>query len=98
MILLIVYHKAWFPYGRNCRKGVVTVVRVVFTTKWKHEEKSCCDTLATVHDSNNSVVETKTCRDGYVFMETEKRQRGNSFATIRGEGAKIPFGGPCLSF
>ena len=36
---------------------VVTVVRVVFATKWKHEEKSYRDTLATVHDSYNSVIE-----------------------------------------
>ena len=52
--------KPLFLYGRNCRERVVTVVRVVFATKWKHEEKSCRDTLATVHDSNksnNSVVE-----------------------------------------
>jgi hypothetical protein len=37
---------------------VVTVARVaVFATKWKHEGKSCRDTLATVHDRYNSVVE-----------------------------------------
>ena len=51
------YLEAWFPYGRNCRERVVSVVRVVFATKWKHEEKSCRNTLATVHDSYNSVVD-----------------------------------------
>jgi hypothetical protein len=43
--------KPLFPYGHNCRERVVTVVRVVFATKWKHEEKLRRDTLATVHDS-----------------------------------------------
>ena len=44
----------------NCRERVVSVGKVVFATKWKHEEKSCRDTLATVHDSYNSVVEIDT--------------------------------------
>jgi hypothetical protein len=35
----------------------VTAVREAFATKWKHEEKSCSDTLAIVHDSYNNVVE-----------------------------------------
>jgi hypothetical protein len=98
--------QSWFPYGRNCRERIVTVVRVVFATKWKHEEKSCRDTLVTVHDTScNSVVEIglnsisttvatgykPACRDGYVSMETENRQRGNSFATISGGGGG-PFG------
>jgi hypothetical protein len=43
--------KPLFPYGHNCRERVVTVVRVVFATKRKHEEKLSRDTLATVHDS-----------------------------------------------
>ena len=75
----------------------------MFATKWKHEEKSCRDTLATVHDGYNSVVEIdsslddscdrlKTCRDGYVVIATEKQQRGNSFATIRGGGQRSPLG------
>jgi hypothetical protein len=46
--LVFAISKAWFPYGRNCRERVGTVVRVVLATKWKHEEKSCRDTLATV--------------------------------------------------
>jgi hypothetical protein len=33
--------KPGFHMVVNCREGVVTVVRVVFATKWKHEEKSC---------------------------------------------------------
>ena len=34
----------------------------------------------------------KTCRDGYVLMETEKRERGNRLRQS-GEGAKFPLGG-----
>jgi hypothetical protein len=54
---------------RNCNhvtkaERVVTVVRVLFATKWKHEEKSCRDTLATVHDSHNSVVELRSIQTG----------------------------------
>ena len=96
MILLIVYHKAWFPYARNCRKGVVSVVRVVFTTKWKHEEKSCRNTLATVHDSDNSVKQKRV-----VTVMFSWKQKNDSVATVlrqSGGGAKAPFGGPCLSF
>jgi hypothetical protein len=36
---------AWFPYGRNSRERVATVVRVVLATRWN------------VYDSYNSVVE-----------------------------------------
>jgi hypothetical protein len=37
----------------------------MFATKWKHEEKSCCDTLATVHDSYNSIK--------VLFVETPRK-------------------------
>ena len=84
----------------------------MFATKWKHEEKSCRDTLATVHDSYNSVFElgsssssisttvvqarNVSCRVN-VLMETQKRQRGDSFATIGG-GGKGPFRGTVFVF
>ena len=45
------YYSLVSKFGHNCREHVVTVVRVVFATKWKHEDKSCRDTLATVHDN-----------------------------------------------
>ena len=76
-------------------------------TKWKHEEKSCRDTLARVHDSYSSVVEIDSSSISTIvaagkkrvvtvtfLMETEKRQRGNSFATIgKGGGGKGPLCG-----
>jgi hypothetical protein len=89
---------------------VVAAVRVVFATKWRkffsrHVGNSSRQLQQRRRDRlefypnvcDDSCDRLKTCRDGYVVMETEKRQCGNSFATIRG-GAKLPFGGPCLSF
>jgi hypothetical protein len=68
--------------------------------------------MATVHDSYNSVVElgsssssisttvvqarNVSCRVN-VLMETQKRQRGDSFATIGG-GGKGPFRGTVFVF
>ena len=86
--------QSWFPYGRNCRERVVTVVRVVFATKWKHEEKSCRDTLVTVHDTSyNSVVEigsnsiSTTVATGYtnrrvVTVMFQWKQKTDSVATV----------------
>ena len=83
----------------------------MFATKWKHEEKSCRDTQATVHDSYSSVVQIDSSSVSTVatgkkrvvtvtfLMETEKRQRGNSFATIgKGGGAKVLFAGTVIVF
>ena len=38
--------KAWFPYDRNCREHVVTIVRVVFATKYGNMKKSLVATCS----------------------------------------------------
>ena len=78
----------------------------MFATKWKHEEKSRhagnssrqskqCRPDRLEFYLDDSCDRLKTSRDGYVLMETEKRQRGNSFVTIRwgggGGGGEGPF-------
>jgi hypothetical protein len=45
---------------------------------------------------DDSCDRLKTCRDGYVVIATEKRQRDNSFATIR--GGKGPLWGTVFVF
>jgi hypothetical protein len=91
----LVRSKAWFPHGRNCRERVVTVVRVVRSSRPNGNMKKVSsrhvgnssrqlqqcrrDRLAFYLD--DSCDRPKTCRDGYFLMETEKRQRGNSLSS-----------------
>jgi hypothetical protein len=84
-----VLSKAWFPYGRNCRDRVVTVVRVV-ATQWQQ-----FTTVRSVLSSSILTTVAKMCCDGYILMVTEKQQHGNSFVTI---GRVSPLGGLCSAF
>ena len=60
-----------YPQQRNCRERVVTVVRVVFATKWQHEE-------VLFQHAGNSLRQLQQCRrDRLEFYRRQLRSAKN---------------------